>query len=126
MGGGQVNDYVIDYYPKTKEEYNSENSDGKHNWWRLYKSGWLEQGGHIQNTTAYNNTNGLVITMLKPFKDMYYSINKHFPYWSDNGGAGAYRSCYQLDNQSFKTWSFANHMGIQTWEAKGWSLDAFK
>lgn len=31
IGGGQVNDYVIDYYPKTKEEYNSENSDGKHN-----------------------------------------------------------------------------------------------
>ena len=49
--GGAINDYVIDYYPKTKEEYESENADGKHRWWRLYKSGWLVQGGH----TEYNS-----------------------------------------------------------------------
>lgn len=47
-GINQANvDYVIEsQYPTAQNNYT---------WYRLYKSGWVEQGGWIQNTTGVGN-----------------------------------------------------------------------
>ena len=52
-------DYVVDSY-----------SDGNGNWYRLYKSGWLEQGGFSPFQTA-----GTMITFLKPFGNDVYTMS---------------------------------------------------
>lgn len=51
-------DYVVDSY-----------SDGEGNWYRVYKSGWVEQGG-TQNFTSDGNT----VTFLKPFADEHFCL----------------------------------------------------
>ncbi len=54
-------DYVIESY-----------NDGT-NWYRVYKSGWCEQGGRVIST-AYNNID-TTVTYLKPFANVDYSIS---------------------------------------------------
>lgn len=72
-------DYVVDYYPKTDEEKEAEATAGTHHWYRIYKSGWIEQGGTV-SPVATNNT----VTFLKPFKERpYVSITRYSTY----GGA---------------------------------------
>lgn len=48
-------DYVVENY-----------SDANGNWWRRYKSGWIEQGGYT--------TNNALITFLKPFSNDKYTF----------------------------------------------------
>ena len=48
-------DYVVESY-----------SDNDGNWWRRYKSGWIEQGGYT--------TNNALITFLKPFSNDKYTF----------------------------------------------------
>ena len=52
-------DYIIDY---------GESSD-KTQWYRLWKSGWIEQGGNILG----GNTN-YTLNLLKPFKNTSYQL----------------------------------------------------
>lgn len=52
-------DYVIDSY-----------SDSSGNWWRKYKSGWLEQGGRLGHSATQNVNN--TVTLLKPFANTVY------------------------------------------------------
>lgn len=51
-------DYVV-------ERYNDEQG----NWYRVYKSGWIEQGG----ATAVS-AGDLTVSLLKPYKDNLYSL----------------------------------------------------
>lgn len=51
-------DYVV-------ESYNDENG----NWYRVYKSGWVEQGGMTEK-----NSTGNTVTYLKAFKDEKYTL----------------------------------------------------
>ncbi len=53
-------DYVVDSY-----------SDDAGNWYRVYKSGWLEQGGQLTNNSIGWHT----VTFLKPFSIVYNLIN---------------------------------------------------
>ena len=123
IGGGQVNDYVIDYYPKTKEEYNLENSDGKHNWWRLYKSGWLEQGGTLSSVPTDSD---YTITFNRSWLDTGYQL------FIQSLGDRRDNTIY-TNGTSVKTKN-KNNCVINTqdydygrdWYAKGWSSDAFK
>ncbi len=56
-------DVVVDYYPKTSEEKEAEAAAGTHCWYRLYKSGWIEQGGTSLNVPRTGVTIGLKKTM---------------------------------------------------------------
>lgn len=55
-----VADYVVESY-----------NDGT-NWYRVYKSGWLEQGG----STEIGNDGEYFLNFLKPFADTKYTILK--------------------------------------------------
>lgn len=56
-------DYVIDYQAPTAEN--------NYTWYRLYKSGWVEQGGRINHTSSDIST---TITFLKEMEDTNYSF----------------------------------------------------
>lgn len=55
-----ANDYVVESY-----------SDGNGNWYRKYKSGWVEQGGVLPVSTKVVNT---VVSLLKPFATNRYTV----------------------------------------------------
>ena len=55
-------DYVVESKLPTKEDPS---------WYRLYKSGWLEQGGYEDNPTELQP---LTVNLLKPFVSTNYSI----------------------------------------------------
>lgn len=59
------------------ESYSDENG----NWYRVYKSGWIEQGGQYRTDTTQRQSWG-VITFLKPFTDTNYTVQAvtHSPY----------------------------------------------
>lgn len=59
-------DYVIDYYPKTEEEKSQANG----NWYRIYKSGWIEQGGRFLGTADVNQIHNFEI----PFTSTNYTV----------------------------------------------------
>lgn len=50
-------DYVVETY-----------TDEDGNWYRVYKSGWIEQGGAVSGTSS------VTVTFLKPFADTNYKI----------------------------------------------------
>jgi hypothetical protein len=46
--------------------------DGQGNWYRVYRSGWVEQGGYVSNS----NPNTLITTtFLKSFNNVNYCLN---------------------------------------------------
>ena len=51
-------DYVVESY-----------SDDQGNWYRKYKSGWLEQGG-----VAYSSSGAAAVTLLKPYADTGFAV----------------------------------------------------
>ena len=55
-----VKDYVVESY-----------SDGKGNWYRKFKSGWLEQGGVLP---VLSKVASKVVTLLKPFATKKYTV----------------------------------------------------
>ena len=62
--GDMAKDYIIDY---------GESSD-KTQWYRLWKSGWIEQGGN------YTGATGSTITLIKSFSNMNYILT--YANWS--------------------------------------------
>lgn len=72
-GGKDIStgDYVVDHWADAN------------NWYRLYNSGWCEQGGYVRNA---GNTTGVVytITLLKPYRDANYFISM----WAGVGDSG--------------------------------------
>ena len=72
-------DYVVESY-----------HDGT-NWYRKYKSGWLEQGGYVPPNSGTSGT----ITFLKPFIDNHYTV-------ASNTGNAAANNFFNL-SAGFKT-----------------------
>ena len=56
-------DYVVESKLPTTED---------RTWYRLYKSGWLEQGGYSSGSSSWNVK---TINLLKPYKDNMYSVS---------------------------------------------------
>lgn len=56
----QEADYVVDSYSNGTE------------WYRLYKSGWLEQGGEVYHNVKETHT----VNLLLPYRDTYYNVTK--------------------------------------------------
>lgn len=60
-------DYVVDSY-----------SDGEGNWYRVYKSGWIEQGLFLPSPIG-----SYTVSLLKPFKDISYTVQMSTAYTSN-------------------------------------------
>lgn len=56
----QEGDYVVESYSNGTE------------WYRLYKSGWLEQGGEVYHNVKETHT----VNLLVPYRDTYYNVTK--------------------------------------------------
>lgn len=56
----QEADYVVESYSNGTE------------WYRLYKSGWLEQGGEVYHNVKETHT----VNLLLPYRDTYYNVTK--------------------------------------------------
>lgn len=65
--GQIIEDFIVDYYPKTQEEKNNANGS----WWKLYKSGRLEQGGRFITSSTWNIVTDI---SLKPYSNTNYSV----------------------------------------------------
>lgn len=95
-------DYVVESY-----------RDANGNWYRLYKNGWLEQGGVITNISI--GTPDLTMTLLKPFADANYCViltGAHADYSNNNIGVqygNVYYGC--LLNGGRTTTSFKYRSG---------------
>ena len=59
-------DYVVEYQRPT--------SENNYRWYRLYKSGWIEQGGKMTITYTANTNTSIPITFLKQMSDTGYTI----------------------------------------------------
>ena len=60
-------DYVVDSY-----------SDGEGNWYRVYKSGWIEQGLFLPSAIGSHT-----VSLLKPFQDTSYAVQMSTAYTSN-------------------------------------------
>ena len=84
-------------------------SSNNYTWYRLYKSGWVEQGGQLLNTSGSNGT----VTFLVEMKDTsYYATIQAY-----NSGS------YPLLITTFTTTSFSytGNVGKNWWQVKGMS-----
>lgn len=85
-------------------------------WYRIYKSGWVEQGG--QWTTASAAYNSYTVTLPIAMRDTQYYANAIISY---NGG-----DCWgaQVNNKTTTTITFVkvyNSLGLANWEVKGYA-----
>lgn len=86
------------------------------NWYRIYRSGWIEQGGYIAASTSISQVNKLH----KEMKDTNYHINITAIV---NSWTGGLNSVFDLTTSSFKLWtsddSSYNSCPVK-WEVKGY------
>lgn len=77
------------------------------NWYRKYKSGWLEQGGRVES--------GDVVTFLKPFSNNNITISVN------NRSTASYfqAKAYMITNTGFKIFQGQGYTNPTDWEAKG-------
>ena len=85
------------------ETYGPDNSG---NWYRLYKSGWIEQGGTRVAATTWET-----LTFLKPFIDDKYTAQISNSAGGTNGNG--IRNKTTTTMQIYQNWQY-------DWEAKGW------
>ena len=127
LGGGAVTDYIIDYYPKTKADYDAERAltgNYRYRYWKLYKSGWLEQGGYIFGENVQT------INFLKPFKDTEYFVNETYTYSTNitNGNSISveHHAVARDSTTQCRIRTLSDNLGQKCVVFSGWSADAFK
>ena len=102
-------DYVVEYQMPTAEN--------SYSWYRLYKSGWIEQGGM---TSVGNDENSYAMTFLKTMADTNYFAT----YQRYNTGSGTIASGWIGDNTicNYSTTSFSISRGFNgpiRWKVEG-------
>lgn len=91
-------DYVVESYRNGTE------------WYRIYKSGWVEQGGRRTDVSA----EGVTVTLLKPFIDVDYTVTLgNRDKYETPSGAG------NRNEASFVLWGYNYTNGIVDWVARG-------
>ena len=99
-------DYVIEsQFPTAQNSYT---------WYRLYKSGWVEQGGFLDNIPS--GISGLSVTFLKEMADTaYFSV----PSW----GSADYAAVTSGNHSTtgMKIFNRTNSVNWCRWEVKGMS-----
>lgn len=97
---GQDVDYVIETY-----------NDGE-NWYRLYKSGWIEQGGSYPSS---NVSSSIVLTLPTPFTTTNYIVMI-----TGDGNVNAYAPLYNTKTTtSFSIFGHGGGGGAGNWYACG-------
>ena len=106
-------------------EYQLPTSSNNYTWYRLYKSGWIEQGGYIENgTSTYEKT---TVYLVKPMANVYYHTSctirwgNETAWYTSTGGAGMggvtdiAGPVSDITTISFSIQKFSAH----SWEVKG-------
>ena len=81
------------------------------NWYRIYKSGWLEQGGLVANTSG---PTGTVQTLIKPYTDANYTLTAT--------ARGRFDLTFLITSKTATTFSCAyssSGVGAYDWRAEG-------
>lgn len=104
----QEADYVVESYSNGTE------------WYRLYKSGWLEQGGEVYHNVKETHT----VNLLLPYRDTYYNVTKTIgvdAIYTDTASTQNV-TIYNYTTTSFDTRS-SNSAGLNRfrWRACGYS-----
>lgn len=99
----------LDFAPSNIDFVVESYSDANGNWYRKYKSGWLEQGGITPNQTS-----APTITYLKAFADTNYSLLV-----TGKNNASAYKNSYSSKTATgFVELQYQNNYGCE-WYASG-------
>ena len=103
-------DYVVDWQTPTVAN--------NYSWYRLYKSGWIEQGGLLGT-----NLSSQTIYLLKEMQNTYYSIQLSIGNFSGTGTTGYDRThgWGQRTVSSFHVDSAAESNVTGQWEVKGFA-----
>ena len=103
-------DPVVDYKIPTDEDPR---------WYRLYKSGWIEQGG-IRFRNDDTASNGIkTIELIKNMADSLYYIDiQHCELWSTNNVLWQYHTVSNITNESFQIQVGDNDFDTR-WQVKG-------
>ena len=96
-------DYVVESY-----------NEGT-NWYRKYKSGWLEQGGLV----TVSGTVGATVTLLKPFANTAYNIQLTLQTTNAVGYLAASAQSISIANSKTTTSFGVQTAGIQNYEING-------
>lgn len=102
--GSDMMDYVVE-----------EGKDG-YNWWRIWKSGWVEQGGRLDEYTSYTTK---TINFPKTFKDTLYHIE-----FTQSATGNLYAP--YLNSKTTQSATFGNSHntnGLSSWEARGYGTE---
>ena len=85
----------IDYVVESQEP----TSENNYTWYRLYKSGWIEQGGYSDGSTGT-----VVISLPIEMSNTNYIVIKNSGASNDGTASQRYVSCYALSTTSFSTY----------------------
>jgi hypothetical protein len=98
------------------------NASNNYTWYRLYKSGWVEQGGWFVGTAS---ATAKVITLPITMSDTNYSGYGFCQCTSatDTGNSQSYRSCFLRTSTTQITVSQTNGWTTQ-WEVKGFAAQS--
>ena len=108
-------------------EYQRPTSENNYTWYRLYKSGWIEQGGKVTLTTSVNAYTNITINLIKNMADTNYVIglptttdrgNVHNSNWVYNNGTATTTS-FETRTYSASASTFYGY-----WEVKGMSAQS--
>ena len=105
-------------------EYQLPTAQNNHRWYRLYKSGWIEQGGYIEpGTGVYEKT---TVYLLKEMSDIYYHSsctirwgNQEVWYSTSDPAAGQAVTDIAGPIADITTTSFS----IQAFSAQSWKVE---
>lgn len=75
-------DFVVESY-----------DDGQGNWYRKYRSGWIEQGGVVQ-VTGVNSYNSYTLNFLQEFSDTNYTFLRNYALNSSTANNSSFNSGY--------------------------------
>lgn len=93
---------------KTADDYVVENYDDGTNWYRVYKSGWIEQGGKSSDVT---------VNLLKPFANTGYTLLKSVIY--NNTGSVLYNALGATASKTETYFKWTGTAGVNYWYACG-------
>lgn len=103
---GSLSEYIDKNYPNSDKVIDYF-EDGSY-WYRLYDSGWIEQGGTFTATAGTT-----VVTLLKEMYTANYFVDGNY----QNSTDSQYGQCYNLTTTNFTMKTYASR--TLNWQVKG-------
>lgn len=118
FGGSGDTFYLPDYNLQTNDDCVVEYDGTSDKWWRLYKSGWLEQGGVLlPESSQYNK----MITLPKPYASDNYHVSQNFEYDNTANATFNWVNATNKSTTSFYVW--VSSAAKKTWFTCGQSAE---